>query len=107
MKSKHIPQAVREELYLKYGGHCAYCGCELKPSSMKVDRVGKEDLPCCGSCYSFKKGLSVEAFRMRISCIPERVRTEHPEFSIGERFGVVGRTSHDVVFYFEKEDADV
>ena len=26
---KPIPKEIREQVYAKYNGHCAYCGCEL------------------------------------------------------------------------------
>ena len=25
---KPIPKSVRKQVYQKYNGHCAYCGCE-------------------------------------------------------------------------------
>lgn len=29
MSRKPIPKKIREQVYQKYNGHCAYCGCEL------------------------------------------------------------------------------
>lgn len=30
---------VREKVYQKYNGHCAYCGCELQYKDMQVDHI--------------------------------------------------------------------
>ena len=30
---------IREQVYQKYNGHCAYCGCELDYKDMQVDHV--------------------------------------------------------------------
>lgn len=30
---------VREEVYSKYNGHCAYCGCRLEYKDMQVDHI--------------------------------------------------------------------
>ena len=110
MKFRHIPHSVRESVYLKYGGHCAYCGCEIKPGGMKMDhfinRQGNvyDIKPCCNSCYSLKANDSVEKFRSRIQQIPERIRRENPIYSVGERYGVIGRKKETIEFYFEKEE---
>lgn len=39
MKRKAISQKTRKAVYEKYGGHCAYCGCELDYKDMQVDHV--------------------------------------------------------------------
>lgn len=36
---KPIPKNLRLQVYEKYGGHCAYCGCELEYKDMQVDHV--------------------------------------------------------------------
>ena len=36
---KPIPKSVRKQVYAKYNGHCAYCGCELEYKDMQVDHV--------------------------------------------------------------------
>ena len=30
---------VREIVYAKYKGHCAYCGCELEMKDMQIDHI--------------------------------------------------------------------
>lgn len=29
VKRKAIPKIIRQKVYEKYNGHCAYCGCEI------------------------------------------------------------------------------
>lgn len=39
MSRKPIPKDVRKQVYQKYNGHCAYCGCKLEYKDMQVDHV--------------------------------------------------------------------
>lgn len=39
MSRKLIPKKIREQIYQKYDGHCAYCGCKLEYKDMQVDHV--------------------------------------------------------------------
>lgn len=68
-----IPKKIRELVYAKFNGHCAYCGREIAYKDMQVDHIyaqykgGSDDidnlLPSCRAC-NFRKGtLSVEQFR--------------------------------------------
>ena len=36
---KRFTKKEREEVYIKYNGHCAYCGCELDIKNMQIDHV--------------------------------------------------------------------
>ena len=46
-KRKTIPKSIREKVYNKCNGHCAYCGCELEYKNMQVDHV--KSLRCGGT----------------------------------------------------------
>jgi len=35
----YIPKKIREKVWLKYGKHCAYCGCDLEYRKMQVDHI--------------------------------------------------------------------
>ena len=37
MSRKTIPKKIRQIVYDKYNGHCAYCGCELEYKDMQID----------------------------------------------------------------------
>ena len=39
MKHKKISKQQREAVFNKYGGRCAYCGCELTLRTMQVDHI--------------------------------------------------------------------
>lgn len=39
MKRKPISKNLRLQVYNKYDGHCAYCGCELEHKDMQVDHL--------------------------------------------------------------------
>ncbi len=36
---KPIPKSVRKQVYAKYNGHCAYCGCEIPEKGFNVDHL--------------------------------------------------------------------
>ena len=38
-KRKPIPKKMRQPIYKKYNGHCAYCGCEIEMKDMQVDHI--------------------------------------------------------------------
>ncbi len=44
---KPIPKAVRQQVYDKYDGHCAYCGRKIEMREMQVDHI----VPIAYSCY--------------------------------------------------------
>lgn len=39
MKHKPISKRIRQLVYDKYNGHCAYCGCALEYKDMQVDHI--------------------------------------------------------------------
>lgn len=39
MKHKPISKRIRELVYAKYNGHCAYCGSEITLKDMQVDHI--------------------------------------------------------------------
>ena len=118
MKRKPIPKTIREQVYNKYNGHCAYCGCELEIKDMQVDHVLsvarakwiKDELdlnnidnlmPSCRSCNYYKDTCSIETFRKNLSTLMERVRKQYI-FRLAEKYGMVQEMNWDGKFYFEK-----
>lgn len=117
-KRKPISKKLREQVYQKYNGHCAYCGCELKIKDMQVDHVLsvarakwiKDELdlnnidnlmPSCRSCNYYKDTCSIETFRKNLSTLMERVRKQYI-FRLAEKYGMVQEMNWDGKFYFEK-----
>lgn len=41
MTRKPIPKNIRKQVYEKYNGHCAYCGCKLDYKDMQVDTLNQ------------------------------------------------------------------
>ncbi len=109
---------VREQVYKKTDGKCAYCGCVL-PKRWQVDHVvpverkggeytgeGTDDienlLPSCPSCNNYKSCLDLEDFREQVENTYYTVLTGTKTISIAERYGIVERRKINVEFYFEK-----
>lgn len=122
VKRRKISPEERENIYLKYNKHCAYCGIEIKYSEMEVDHLipiyhfeMKPELqnktpdcfenlmPSCRSCNRYKDTYDIETFRKVVTSIPHKLRRDHKIFSIGERYGLVKTISTEPVqFYFEQ-----
>ena len=106
-------KALRQAVFDKYDGHCAYCGLELGPHRpMQVDHIqplfrGRipytqdqlkqlnsiENLnPACGRCNRYKATMSLKAFREEVSKQATRARVKSCNFRIAEYFGLIQET---------------
>ena len=105
---------VREAVYAKYNGHCAYCGKEIAHKDMQVDHFvakrswsesGTDDLenlmPSCRMCNHYKRANSLEVFRTYIQEIPRKLRQNYI-YKVGIAYGNVVEREQPIVFYFEK-----
>lgn len=121
----------RQKIFDKYGGRCAYCGCELvkgwhvdeiEPirrnweyvenetgiSKRYTDCMHPERLninnqnPACPSCNINKHSESLEDFRKSIKKYVESLNLYSTQYKIARRYGLIKETNNDVVFYFEK-----
>lgn len=122
----------REALRQKFGGRCAYCGCELtdmhadhlepvvrlhtdpwgnrlpvaEQRLMNPERnVVANMMPACKGCNLHKGGYSLESWRTYIQRSAEIVRKQTSTFRTGERFGVITVSDAPVMFYFERAAA--
>lgn len=104
---------LRELVYQKYDGHCAYCGRELAMKDMQVDHIvsrynnGTDDLdnlnPACRMC-NFRKGVyTIEQFRREIQ---DQAKTAMRTFGnrMSAVYGLISYTPHEITFYFEKHN---
>jgi 5-methylcytosine-specific restriction endonuclease McrA len=108
----------REIIKQKYGGKCAYCGCEL-PKIWQIDHVlplernpvtGVQKYPernniencnpSCSSCNNYKHSMSLQEFREQIGQFTTRLGNDS-KYKIAKRFGLIQETGIDVKFYFE------
>lgn len=111
-KRKTIPKHIRQKIYEKYNGHCAYCGCELEYKNMQVDHInpvywhnGSDDIgnfnPSCRMCNFYKSTYTVEKFRERIESLHGRLEKIFIS-RLARRFGIIQERSEPIVFFFEK-----
>jgi hypothetical protein len=119
MKRKTIPKKVREAVYQKYDGHCAYCGKELEPKGWQLDHLipvqrerfkkySEEEIECfenyvpsCRRCNHYKRAHSLEVFRKYIEEIPAKLYRDNYIYKVGLDYGLVEVHEHKVKFYFE------
>ena len=120
VKRKAIPAKLRDEIFKKYDGHCAYCGKELNRGTWQVDhlipvqreRFGKASqqeverfenfMPSCRRCNHYKRAHSLETFRRYIEEIPRKLKEDNYIYKIGLDYGLVEEHPHKIVFYFEQ-----
>lgn len=116
-----ITKSEREAVKLKFGGRCAYCGCELngkwhvdhvkaiyrnaclesgawKPENHNADNW----FPACVPCNLFKSVFDIEGLRREIADQVARARRYSVNFRTAERFGLVQVVDIPIKFWFEK-----
>lgn len=122
-KRQHDRLLLRKAVYNKFGGYCAYCGCDLKNTIFHVDHLvpkrrkasieerkilptGTDDfsnlMPACDSCNSCKSDLTLEEFRYRVSDRIFRLNEYSSEYQIAKRFGLITENNIHIQFHFEK-----
>ena len=107
-------KAIRQAVYDKYNGRCAYCGREIAYKDMQVDhfvakRGGNESgsndisnlMPSCRMCNHYKRANSLETFRYYIQEIPRKLR-ENYIYKVGVVYGNVLERKKPIVFFFER-----
>lgn len=109
---KQIPKKIREQVYQKYNGHCAYCGCELDYKDMQVDHIesvyknGENNdidnlMPSCRMC-NFYKGISdIDYFRKRLETLHERLQKPFI-YCLALKYGLIEENRKKIKFYFER-----
>jgi 5-methylcytosine-specific restriction endonuclease McrA len=119
-RRKQFSKEERKKVYQKYGGHCAYCGCELLLKDMQVDHfhsVYKSEqswtdvdnsfenlMPACRACNFYKSTYSLDLFRKMIRGIPKRLEKEFI-YKLAIKYNLIEVTDKPVEFYFEKIDS--
>lgn len=112
-----ISKKVREAVYQKYNGHCAYCGREIAYKDMQVDHFlakrgwnepWSDDIsnlmPACRRCNHYKRANTLETFRRYIAEIPRKLRQDYI-YKVGVVYGNVIENEKPIVFFFETEEA--
>ena len=130
-KRKPISKATRRLVYEKFGGHCAYCGKELKIGEMQVDHIipvmksyyGNKDeamqvrhmmqdgsfngianlMPACRACNYYKSMNDIEGLRRRIMTELEHTCRSSFQVKLAMQYGMIEYKGWDGLFYFEKQ----
>jgi hypothetical protein len=110
---RKLTASERQQIYKKFGGHCAYCGCEITIKDMQADHVvplhlgGADDIsnlyPACRACNHYKSTFDVEKFRAVIEQAPNVLMRDSATYRNIARFGLINNPEDPVVrFWFEK-----
>lgn len=122
---KAIPKKIRQQVYEKYDGHCAYCGCELEYKDMQVDHIisvyrsfpddrqNDNEIvnnienynPACRACNFYKSTYPLENFRNNIQHrLIGKLRKDF-NYKMLVKYGMIREDFKPVRFYFEKEES--
>ena len=126
---KPISKELRRQVYDKYNGHCAYCGCELEYKDMQVDHIvavgrsyydlDKEHneilqtgdfnrisnlMPSCRKCNFYKDMDDIEGLRNKIKNILSRSCVNTFQAQLAIRYGIITHHEWNGKFYFEQCD---
>lgn len=124
-----MKKADRQKVFEKFGGRCAYCGCELEngwhvdhfesvgrklkynPDKGRLETTNKMDrpenhcienmMPSCPSCNRLKHSMELEGFREVIAGFTKSLNSYHNQYKFAKRYGLVEETGKPVIFYFE------
>ena len=110
---RKLTAAERQQIYEKFGGRCAYCGCKITIKEMQADHViplhlgGADDIsnlyPACRACNHYKSTYTVEKFRVVIQRAPAVLMTSRATYRSLVRFGLIKHPDNPTVqFYFER-----
>jgi 5-methylcytosine-specific restriction endonuclease McrA len=115
----------RKEVYDKYNGKCAYCGCDITLEQMQIDHLvplyrnnsdkqlnewgkirGTDEIenlmPSCRSCNHYKSTFSLEEYREQLMLLRERLNKQHKIYSTSKRYRLIEEKPNKIVFFFEK-----
>lgn len=127
---KPLLKALRQQVYNKYNGHCAYCGKEIKMSEMQVDHAtafaqqwyAKKEkcdevkqmiaddsinnidnlMPACRACNFYKGINDIDGLRRRILTDLEHTCRSTFQTRLAMQYGMIEYKPWDGKFYFEK-----
>ncbi|WP_375214282.1 HNH endonuclease signature motif containing protein [Aquabacterium sp.] len=125
-----LTKKQRATLREKFGGRCAYCGCELgeKWHADHIEHIGRTDWfarnggkpqghdyperdtlenmnPACPPCNIDKHTFSLEGWRQVIQRSNDVLLRDVSTFRRAVRYGLVTLNSAPVIFYFERAAA--
>lgn len=112
MKHKTLSKSVRQGVYKRFQGHCAYCGKPIAFSDMQVDHVrslwqGGDDSienlrASCRACNFYKGGGDTERLRCELGKIVERLKKTSFIFRLALAYGLISINEKQISFFFER-----
>ncbi len=115
-----LSKKVRQQIYERFDGRCAYCGCPIEYKQMQVDhyyprcrerfyaRRFKIDvhapenlMPTCRRCNHYKRARTPNQFRELMKTLHERLEAIYI-LKVAVDFGMATIKPFDGKFYFEK-----
>lgn len=120
IKRKTIPKKIREAVYQKYNGHCAYCGKKIEYKEFQLDhlipkqreqfkRYAEEQIECfenympaCRRCNHYKRAHNLECFRKMIEEIPKKLFRDNYIYKVGLDYELIEPHENKIKFYFEQ-----
>ena len=117
-----ITKGTRKQVFDKYGGRCAYCGCKLKlfkkdkgdDPAMQVDHITAKELaesdfvntldnlnPSCPRCNNWKSSMPLDDFRHIIEILYDGQVRDSSRFRMLLDYGIIQQKKTKVTFYFE------
>lgn len=113
-----ISKKIRQAVYEKYDGHCAYCGCKLELREMQVDHIKaqyvsecqgeKPDnsldnlMPSCRQCNFYKQSYTIDSFRYHIQNTMFPNLQKGFQYRLALKMGLIEEKEWDGKFFFEK-----
>jgi 5-methylcytosine-specific restriction endonuclease McrA len=107
----------RIDVFEKYGGKCAYCGCDITIKNFQVDHVWPQHLarstegvdnnrlenlnPACRKCNNYKSGMKIDEFRKELQEQVARLRG-NAQFDRAIRYRQIIIQESPIIFYFER-----
>lgn len=109
---------IRQQVYEKYNGHCAYCGNLIEYKDMQVDHFrpqrpyngsGGTDnienlMPSCRRCNHYKRANNLETYRQYLLDMKRKVLDDTYLGKVAIDYGMVEWLGWDGKFYFEKQE---
>ena len=124
-----LTKSQRGELRMKFGGRCAYCGCELGErfhadhfeaverklkyvsgkGAVATGEVYKPEndridnfMPSCAPCNISKHCMTLEGWRAWLEGHVRSLNAHHNIYRLAKAYGLVAETGNPVIFYFER-----
>jgi len=130
-----VSKKQRQIIHDKFGGKCAYCGCELVKgwhvdeilpirrniiydynkrkfvpdgTCMHPERLHIDNqYPACASCNINKHSMSLEDFRNSITGFMKHLNESSTQYKIAKRYGLIYETIKPIIFYFEEYEKTI